>query len=99
MDQQLNWELVFGFLQWLVVPAVVFIGQALWNHERRLNGQEREILRALTLMEEREKHRLAIRQAEHDTISELRDVIESMNKRLDRLSEAIANLQGKDSTK
>jgi len=94
-----DWELFFGILQWLVVPAVVLLGQALWNHEKRLNGNDREILRLLTVMEEREKHRLAIRQAEHDTIAELRDVIESMGKRLDRLAEAIASLQGKDGTK
>ena len=99
MPPDTDWNLVFGILQWLVVPAVVFLGQALWNHEKRLNGNDREILRLLTLMEEREKHRLTMRKAEHDTITELREVIEKMGTRLDALAEAISKIQGKDSAK
>lgn len=89
----IDWEFARGVLELFILPALVW----LWQQDRRIGGAEREILRLLTMLEEREKTRLSLREMETDAIERLQASIESLHQRLDDLGKIIARMQGENS--
>ena len=79
----LDLPVIHSVLQWVVAPALVW----LWTHERRLASGEREILRLLTIIDERHKQRDEDRQAEAEILRDLRDQIRRLADKLDKLDE------------
>jgi hypothetical protein len=78
-----DFSVINGLLQWVVAPALVWI----WSHERRLASGEREILKLLTILEERNKQRDNDKIAEAEVLRDLRDQIKRLADKLDRLDE------------
>ena len=92
-----DWAWINAIVQWLVLPMLAVI----WTHEKRLNGNDREILRLLTVLEEREKLRAVARENEHETNKRLdhalemqAEAINKLNDRLDELAKIIVRIQG-----
>lgn len=99
----LDWNVLNALIQWIILPAIAWlwaIHGRVSAHEKatseRFGAQDKEIIRLLTILEEREKARATLRQGEIDAIAELHKAIKSMNERLDHLSESIARMQGRD---
>lgn len=92
MDQNvhLDWDFIVQLIQLVVVPAIVW----LWQHEKRLNGSEKEILRLVTIIEEREKNRLIIREQEAGDIKALRMSMDEMKAEFAKLASTLARMQG-----
>lgn len=98
----IDWQLLDAVIQWIIIPGFVWM----WHlHNRVTSGekavaekfgtQDKEIVRLLTIIEEREKSRAQIRAGESATLNELHLAIKDMNDRLDKLGEAIAHIQGR----
>jgi len=65
------------------VPAVVVI----WQLNGRISRQEREILRILTILEERERRRDEDREDNAQIFKNLHAAIETLSVKIDRLHE------------
>lgn len=96
----LSWTWINAIVQWLVLPMIAII----WTHEKRLNGNDKEILRLLTILEERERNRSIIREQEHDTNLRLEQLIteqartqKELASELHKLAEALAAIRGQAS--
>jgi hypothetical protein len=75
--------IVNAAMQWLIVPAVVVI----WQLNGRISRQEREILRILTILEERDKRRNEDRENNSEIFKNLHAAIETLSAKIDRLHE------------
>ena len=54
----LDWTLMDRLLQYVIIPALAWM----WALHRQAAQQDREILRIVTMLEEREKHRITERE-------------------------------------
>jgi len=75
--------MINAIMQWLIVPAVVVI----WQLNGRISRQEREILRILTILEERERRRDEDREDNAQIFKNLHAAIETLSVKIDRLHE------------
>jgi hypothetical protein len=75
--------MINAIMQWLIVPAVVVI----WQLNGRISRQEREILRILTILEERDKRRNEDRENNSEIFKNLHAAIETLSVKIDRLHE------------
>lgn len=77
------WPIVQSLVQWLVIPAIVII----WNISKRQTQQEKEILRILTIIEERDKRRTEDRDSNMEVFQALRASIEKLHDKIDHIAE------------
>jgi hypothetical protein len=70
-------------MQWLIVPSVVVI----WHLNGRISRQETEILRILTILDERERRRDEDREDNSQIFKNLHAAIETLSAKIDRLHE------------
>lgn len=75
----LDWDLLDKVIQWLVIPALAVA----YNLYQRVNSQEKDILRILTILEERERRRTEDREVEISTAKALKDSIEKLSAKID----------------
>ena len=74
-----EWEVLDKIIQWLIIPLVV-VAYILYQ---RVNSQEKEILRILTILEERERRRNEDRETELSANKALKESIDKLNTKLD----------------
>ena len=67
-------------VQWVILPAAAM----LFAHNRRINRIDAEILRILTILEERANARTEDREAERATFNDLKAALDRLTDRLDR---------------
>ena len=75
----LEWETLDKIIQWLIIPVVAVA----YNLYQRVNSQEKEILRILTILEERERRRNEDRETELSANKALKESIDKLNTKLD----------------
>ena len=74
-----EWEVLDKIIQWLIIPLVVVA----YNLYQRVNSQEKEILRILTILEERERRRNEDRETELSANKSLKESIDKLSAKLD----------------
>lgn len=74
-------DLISLAAQYLVIPILGWI----WLHDRRLSLVDREIARLITILEEREAHRVETDARDNQVMVELKEAINKLNDRLDRI--------------
>ena len=74
-----EWETLDKIIQWLIIPVVAVA----YNLYQRVNSQEKEILRILTILEERERRRNEDRETELSANKALKESIDKLNTKLD----------------
>ena len=67
----IEWDMLNALVQWVIIPALIW----LWSHEKRINNADRETMRMLTIIEEREKARQNLRVVENETLADLHKAI------------------------
>lgn len=88
------WPILDRVMQWLIIPAIA----ALWALHAKLNASdsinaarhsdaEKNILRLMTILEERDKQRQNDNRHAEKAFSDLQEVIEKLSERLDRFME------------
>lgn len=75
------WMLVDRLMQWLILPAV----GVLWAMNGRVSKQEKEILRILTILEERNHRRDEDREDTSKIFARLYEAIESLSTKIDKI--------------
>ena len=75
------WTVLDRVVQWLIIPALV----AAWYLNRRVDSQEREILRILTILEERNQRRSEDREDSAAAFTALRGAIERLSSKIDEI--------------
>jgi len=79
------WEIVDRVMQWLIVPGIVMV----WWLNQRQSTLDREILRILTILEERNSRRSEDRETDAASYRRLQASIDSLAEKLDRFIEAL----------
>ena len=74
-----EWEVLDKIIQWLIIPLVAVA----YNLYQRVNSQEKEILRILTILEERERRRNEDRETELSANKSLKESIDKLSAKLD----------------
>ena len=74
-----EWETLDKIIQWLIIPVVAVA----YNLYQRVNSQEKEILRILTILEERERRRNEDRETELSANRSLKESIDKLSSKLD----------------
>jgi len=77
-------EVLNLLIQWLILPAIMWV----WTHERRINGLERDIIKTLTILEERNKRRDEDKMEVADLMKELRNEIARLGQRIEKIIES-----------
>lgn len=77
----IDWHILNVLIQYLVLPAVIMI----WQHEKRLGGHDKEILKALTILDERNKRRDEDREEVASILRDLRTEIARLAERIEKL--------------
>jgi len=77
------WPIISSLTQWLVIPAIAVI----WGLNKRQSAQEKEILRILTILEERDKRRSEDREDASEVFVTLRAAIEKLSDKIDHILE------------
>jgi hypothetical protein len=75
------WNLADRLMQWLIVPGVVVI----WWLTQRQSEIEREVLRIITILEERNVRRTEDQAANLSAIAELKAAIDKLTDKIDRM--------------
>ena len=78
------WTIADRVMQWLILPGLA----AIWWLVQRQNTSEREILRILTILEERNERRLEDRARSDEAVDRLQYSIMTLSEKLDRFIEA-----------
>jgi hypothetical protein len=76
---EIDFAVIDRLVQWLIIPAIAFI----WALQGRVGKSEREILRILTILEERNVRRDEDRQDSAKTVALLHEAITKLNDKLD----------------
>lgn len=76
------WFVADRVIQWLVLPLLV----GWWHLIKRMDGADREILRIVTMLEERANRRLEDRDEQERAIAALTRAIEKLEAKIDKLT-------------
>lgn len=76
-----TWMIFDRAVQWLILPAVAVI----WSLNNRVSRQEQEILRILTILEERKEAHVTEQKNVAVAFRELRQTIEKLSEKLDKV--------------
>lgn len=74
-----DWDTLDKIVQWLILPIIAIA----YNLYQRVNSQEKEILRILTILEERERRRNEDRETELSANKALKEAIDKLNSKID----------------
>lgn len=75
--------LIDALIQYIVLPAAAI----LWSHNRRINRIDAEILRILTVLEERATARTQDLEVQERATKALNEAVQRMTERIDRFIE------------
>ena len=73
------WAVADRVIQWLVLPLLI----GWWHLIKRMDGADREILRIVTMLEERAQRRTEDRDEQERAVSRLTAAIEKLEAKLD----------------
>lgn len=76
------WQFLDRLVQWLILPAIAVI----WSMNNRLSMHDREILRILTILEERDHRRGEDREDWQVTVKTLREATQVLAEKISRMN-------------
>lgn len=76
------WVVLDRLMQWLIIPAA----GAVWWLTNRMGSMDREILRILTVLEERNSRRSEDREETAAAFKQLREAIQKLTEKIDTLA-------------
>lgn len=77
------WMVMDRVMQWLILPALGVI----WAINTRIGKHEKEILRIMTILEERNRRREEDREDVSATFKQLREAITALAEKIDNLAD------------